>query len=118
MNPTQSRHPWRATLRTALAVVASLAAAAPVIVSAITNDNPEALGAIGAVVLSVAAAVTRVLALPAVNDFLERFLPWLAAAPADEGNATLDVLAQVYETLDDGHPAKAAVGELLGVEGD
>ncbi|NHO82135.1 hypothetical protein [Micromonospora sp. CMU55-4] len=34
--------------------------------------------------LAVAAAVTRVLAIPGVDDFLRRYLPILASAPAGE----------------------------------
>jgi hypothetical protein len=35
--------------------------------------------------LAVAAGVTRVLAMPAVERWLGRFVPWLAAQPASPG---------------------------------
>jgi len=31
------------------------------------------------VVQGIAAAVTRIMAMPQVNDYLERFVPWLSA---------------------------------------
>ncbi|MEU5565492.1 hypothetical protein [Micromonospora musae] len=34
--------------------------------------------------LAVAAAVTRILAIPGVSDFLRRYLPFLASAPVHE----------------------------------
>jgi len=37
---------------------------------------------------AVAAAITRILALPAVEDFLEKFIPWLAAEPKSRGSDT------------------------------
>lgn len=116
--PTQSQHPWRAVARTALAVISALAVAAPSIVDAITNGDASRLGATGAVVLAVSGGITRVLALPGVNDFLERFLPWLAAAPASEAQAVnddLDAVAMAYEQLDDG-PARDALAKVLGIE--
>lgn len=77
---TQQEHPWRATLRTVFAVVVSLAAAWGVVVAAAGVD-PEA--PFIATSLAVAAAVTRILALPDVDTFLGRFLPWLASAPTE-----------------------------------
>lgn len=75
---TQVRRPWRATVRTALAVVIALAAMLPALVDASGLDQtaPPVVGA-----LAIAAAVTRVMALPAVEAFLARFVPWLAAEP-------------------------------------
>ncbi|MCX4468975.1 hypothetical protein OOK41_01375 [Micromonospora sp. NBC_01655] len=78
MNPTQTRHPWRATVRTAFAVTVALLTLLPVAAAAGGVDTVPAV----AQLLAVAAAVTRVLALPAVDEFLRAFLPWLAAAPA------------------------------------
>lgn len=78
-NTTQSAHPWRATIRTVLAVVVALAAGAPLIYTAIMQADPvTATGAAG-VALAVAGAITRVMALPFVETFLRRFVPWLAA---------------------------------------
>lgn len=77
--PTQVRRPWRATIRTFFAAFITLAAIAPLIVEA-TGLNQGTLPWI-ATVLAVCAGVTRVMALPAVELFLSRFLPFLAADP-------------------------------------
>ncbi|MBL6280142.1 hypothetical protein JMF97_28670 [Micromonospora fiedleri] len=81
MTPTtQTRHPWRATVRTIFAVTVALLSLLPTIAVAGGIDDVPAV----AQVLGVAAAITRVLALPGVEAFLQRFLPWLASAPAGE----------------------------------
>ena len=76
--PTQVARPWRATVRTAFAVVVALAAMLPLLIAAAGVDEtlPPVAGA-----LAIAGAVTRVLALPAVETFLAQFVPWLAADP-------------------------------------
>lgn len=67
---TQVEFPWRTTVRTIIQAVIALAAAAPLLVAASGLDG----GAAGvAVFVSVSAAVTRVMALPVVDDFLDRF---------------------------------------------
>lgn len=78
---TQVEHPWRTVTRTIFQVVVMIAAATPLILQAVYESNPETLGGAAAVALAVAGGVTRVMALPVVNDFLTRFVPWLAAAP-------------------------------------
>lgn len=80
MQPTQTRHPWRATLRTVVAGAVALVSLLPTI---------AAVGHLGAVpgmaqALAVAGAVTRVLAIPGVDTWLRRYLPWLAAQPASD----------------------------------
>lgn len=73
---TQSEFPWRTTVRTVFQALIALAAAAPLLVATAGFDA----GAGGvAVFLAVSAAVTRVMALPVVEGFLQRFVPWLAA---------------------------------------
>lgn len=76
--PTQSQHPWRATARTAFAFMVGFAPLAPVIVDA--SGVPAATPGVAAA-LAISAGVTRVLAAPQVNDFLQRWVPWLAAEP-------------------------------------
>lgn len=79
--PTQVRRPWRAVVRTVFQALVALAAMAPVIYQAATNGDPaRATGAVG-VGLVIAAGVTRVMALPGVESFLQRFAPFLAAQP-------------------------------------
>lgn len=78
--PTQTRHPWRATLRTVAAVVIALLPALPDIVDAMgLSAYAWAAG-----ILAVAAGITRVLAIPAVNDVLSRWLPALSAAGREQ----------------------------------
>lgn len=75
---TQTRHPWRATVRTALAAAIALATLLPYVVAEAHIDAVPGVTQ----VLAVAAAVTRVLAIPGVNDFLKRYAPILATDPA------------------------------------
>lgn len=75
--PTQTCHPWRATVRTLFAAGVALASLLPVI--ALTAHVDTVTGV--AQVLAVAGAVTRVMAIPGVNELLLRFVPWLAAEP-------------------------------------
>ncbi|SEB28867.1 hypothetical protein [Arthrobacter woluwensis] len=69
---TQTRYPWRAVARTALAVGLPLIAGAPLIYQAATLHDPAAATGLAAAVLGVAGAITRVMALPLVNDFLTK----------------------------------------------
>lgn len=78
--PTQVRRPWRATARTVFAGIVAFAALLPFIVEA-SGLEPEVYPWLGGI-LAVAAAVTRIMALPQVEAFLTRFVPWLAADPA------------------------------------
>lgn len=75
--PTQTKHPWRATLRT---LVAGAVGVLPLLPEVATAAH---IGSVATVVqfLAVTGAVTRVLAVPAVNGWLGRYLPWLAATP-------------------------------------
>lgn len=81
---TQSAHPWRATVRTIFAALVGVAAMAAPIYSAITNEAPEAATGWAAVALGICGAVTRVLALPGVDAWLARFVPWLATGAAQD----------------------------------
>ncbi len=83
--PTQVRRPWKATIRTVFAAVVALAAMLPLLVQASGLD--ETLGPVGGA-LAIAGAITRIIALPAVDAFLARFVPWLAADPPPR--ATVD----------------------------
>lgn len=69
---TQERYPWRATLRTGLAVGLPMLAGAPLIYQAATGQDPAAAGAVAGAVLAVSAGITRVMALPVVNTFLQK----------------------------------------------
>lgn len=75
---TQTRYPWRAVARTMFAFVVGLAATWAAIVQAAGVDETAPIVASS---LTIAGGVTRVLALPQVDDLLRRFFPWLAAEP-------------------------------------
>lgn len=70
--PTQVRYPWKATLRTAIAFILPLAAGAPLIYQAAFAHDPAAATGIGASILAIAAGITRLMALPVVNDALTK----------------------------------------------
>jgi len=78
---TQTRYPWRATARTALAFITGAAVAAPVLFTAVTNESPEAATGAGLLALTVSAAITRVMAVPFVNEWLTK--AGIGAAPAN-----------------------------------
>jgi hypothetical protein len=73
---TQARHPWRATVRTIFQAVVAFAAMWALIVEAAGLD-PDLVWVSAS--LAVTGAVTRIMALPQVEAFLRRFVPFLAA---------------------------------------
>lgn len=77
--PTQTQHPWRATVRTmAAALVAALVIAPQIITEAGLDETVYGVQA-----LAVIGVVTRILAVPGVEAWLRRFVPWLAAEPPE-----------------------------------
>lgn len=80
--PTQVKRPWRATARTLFAALVALAAMLPLLVEASGLD--ETLAPVAGA-LAIAGAITRIMALPGVEAFLQQFLPFLAATPKQEG---------------------------------
>lgn len=72
---TQTSHPWRATLRTLFAIVVAFAAMWALVVQAAGLD-PNTEWVVGSI--AVASGITRVMALPAVDAFIRKFMPWLA----------------------------------------
>ena len=72
---TQTAHPWRATVRTVFAFVVGLAAGWGLIVRAAGLDAGVEWVS-GSV--AIAAGITRVMALPAVDALIRQFAPWLA----------------------------------------
>ena len=71
----QTRYPWRATDRTAFAFLARLATAWALIIQAAGIDPGLEWASTS---LAIAAGITRIMALPAVDDLIRRFVPWLA----------------------------------------
>lgn len=78
VQPTQLRRPWRSTVRTTFQALVALCLMLPFLVEASGVDEtlPPVAGA-----LAIAGGISRVMALPQVEAFLRRFLPFLAAAP-------------------------------------
>lgn len=74
---TQTLHPWRATVRTVFAAVVALLPFLPAIASEVglTGVGWVAAG------LAITGGVTRVLAIPGVQEWMQRYLPWLSATP-------------------------------------
>lgn len=73
--PTQLTNPWRATVRTIFAAVVAFSAMWALLVSTVGFD-PN-LGWVSTS-LAVTGAITRLMALPEVDVFIRRFVPWLA----------------------------------------
>ncbi len=78
MTPTQVQYPWRSTLRTVFQVALAGVAMWALIIEVAGVDQTNTI--VAATILF-AAGANRVMALPAVNAFITRFLPWLAAEP-------------------------------------
>lgn len=75
LDTTQGRQPWRAVIRTTFAAVIGLLPVLPLIAASAHIDTVPAVAAI----LTATAAVTRILAIPEMEDWLRTFVPWLAA---------------------------------------
>ena len=72
---TQVKHPWRSTVRTVFQALVGLASLLPYV---LTEAHIPVEG-MAAQAVAVCAAVTRVMAMPQVAEFIHRFAPWLAA---------------------------------------
>ena len=94
--PTQVANPGRATLRTALAVLVGLVAALPTLnatlaaLQAYLSEQAQVVipawvwlvvNGTAAVLLFISGLVTRLLAVPGVNEWVKTNLPALAAIP-------------------------------------
>ena len=75
---SQTTYPWRATIRTVIATIVSIAAVWGLIVEAAGVDQATP---VVAATIAVAGAITRIMAIPDVNDLLTRI--GLGAEPKD-----------------------------------
>ncbi|WP_329104453.1 hypothetical protein OG792_29730 [Micromonospora sp. NBC_01699] len=82
---TQTRHPWRATARTVLAALVGALSLVPTVAATTGLDTVPAV----AQLIVVAGVITRILAIPGVDLWLRRFLPWLASAPRNEAQPVI-----------------------------
>lgn len=82
--PTQLRHPWKATARSAVAFILGVAPLAPEIYHQATQHDPAQATGTAALALAIAGGVTRVMATASVEQLLRRFkfTRWLAASAA------------------------------------
>jgi hypothetical protein len=81
---TQVRAPWRATLRTVVWGAIAFAGLAPLILDAAADGGDvESLGGWAVAVLAVSGVITRIAALPGVEAFLRKYIPFLAAGATD-----------------------------------
>lgn len=111
---TQQTHPWRAVARTVLAYLVPLAIAAPAIVGAITAADPAAAtGFLGGVVVA-SGIVTRVMAVPAVDQLLSRLgLGSMPAAALTSRRADVD--EHQADDVDEHQALDADAGIRFGV---
>lgn len=100
--PTQVLYPWRTALRTLFQYIAGLAVTAIIAWSArtlgvdLSHLSAELTGSLAAIIWGIFTMFSaRVMAIPAVNNWLARFIPFLAAntqsAPAGD-----DVAGEVW----------------------
>ncbi len=77
-DPTQVQYPWRAAIRTSLAYVVAAGIVLPIAYGIIADQLSEYLPADGlanlawlvGLVVAVSGVITRIMAIPAVNDWL------------------------------------------------
>lgn len=98
---TQSQYPWRATIRTILAVVIALAARSLVVNAAATMHGLELATGSVVVALIIAAPFTRIRALPVVEVFPQHFVPWLAAGARVEELPATEIAATRSSALNE-----------------
>lgn len=79
--PSQVRFPWRAAARTVFQLGVGTAAAMPQLVA--SSGLPDTAWGVGTA-LAVSAVVTRVMAIPAVDLAIDRWVPWLSATGPGE----------------------------------
>ena len=115
MTPTQVAHPWRASLRTAVAVLLAVALVLPIVWAIIGEELakvgwaiPEPIGTVVGVIIAAitaaAAIVTRVMAIPAVSDWLTRLN--LGPTPAGQAPEPIDDVVARYTIPSDRPPAE------------
>lgn len=104
-------HPWRRVLRTIIAAVPGLVVAVPLIINTLNIDPDKypKLYAFAVGALALTAAITRVLAIPQVEAFLQKTMKWLAAGDV----ATEDVLAVKPDVIQ-GSPVDHSTGAVAG----
>lgn len=78
-------HPWRRVARTILANLGAFVVTVPLVVNAMqipADQYPRIMWILGGIV-AVSAAVTRVLAIPQVEEWLQHTIGWLSAGDVE-----------------------------------
>lgn len=121
MVPTQQSHPWRATLRTAVQVgipaLLTLCLVLPVVVQIILEELGEALPpgvrawllAAAALITAIASVIARIMAIPAVDAWLDRLR--LSSAPVTADGAA--VITSLPLPAGEGDPGRSALDRIL-----
>lgn len=76
---TPVSHPNRRAIRTFVAAAIGMLPLIPELVFGLHLDGTE----VGAQVVAVSGTMSRIMALPSVDRWIRRYLPWLAATPVD-----------------------------------
>lgn len=74
--PTQTIHPWRSVLRSSVAFAIGFIPIGTALVIALGWDSMPFFASF----LAFGAAITRVMAMPVTETFLNRHMPWLSAS--------------------------------------
>lgn len=80
--PSQVKYPWRSTIRTVVQAAVALLTMLPYVLAGLDVNEATATGLIGQL-LFISGVLAKVMAMPQVNLWLERYIPWLAAAPSN-----------------------------------
>lgn len=124
MNPTQVAYPWRAAVRTVLAYLAGAGIVVPIAWTIAQETlgaylSPGVITAIAwtvGLIVAVSGFITRVMAIPAVNELLTRL--GVGATPAEVPRGAIDdesdVSTHELDEWADEHPADP---EVEGTEG-
>lgn len=115
VDPTQVRRPWRSTARTVFQALVALAVLFPVLVQTAGLDPDSLPWLAGA--LAIAGGLARIMAHPLVEEFLRRFVPFLAAAPSADPQGILGKAFATFGRRDQrGHAtADLTLGVALGL---
>lgn len=87
----------RRVTRTVFAGVVGVASMVPLIYSAASERSPEQAVGWSALLLTIAGGITRIMAVPAVELWLQKFVPFLAANPDTEGTVARRALIEPEE---------------------
>lgn len=114
---TQSKHPYRAVIRTLFQVVVGFGVGFPIAVGLFGSSwQGGQLATYITFGLTASASITRLMASPKVEELLRQFAPWLAAAKieadetaaANEAAALIDIARPAAFGWPDSPAAKAA----------